>query len=36
MQEIINTNQELGEFMKLKVQNFFNVTYNYNQARQKK
>ena len=36
MQEIINTNQKLREFMKLKVQNFFNITHNYNQARQKK
>ena len=35
-QEIRNTDQEFREFVKLKIKNFFNVTYNYNQARQKK
>lgn len=35
-QEIRNTDQEFREFMKLKIRNFFNLTHNYNQARQKK
>ena len=35
-QQTLNTNQEFREFMRLKICNFFNVTYNYNQARQRK